>query len=536
MTTMPSNDQNTFIQNVERVIHHTNDGMEPTAALVKVAKEEQWAPEFIHRAAQAFNKSLSVARFTSGTSDKQASFPLADPHMAIEQIFNPAPPTHKVAFSLPSGQYATDDIAPPIARTSITVIDEDLAVRTYWAQQKAAGERVAMVDEQLRMDTEFQKRAFHSSLDELIAQLRPLSPFNIRKVAQNMVNAYARDGHRMVGILEKRLRVDLPGIEKRAHGFIFPKMSPYLAITGVFDCARRWAEASVARKNFQEKAAGLGSSLAAQTALRLLNPRNSINTALSSKKKVPSIDQLDPSFRNRLTALDSRRQFTNLLLYDQDLVNYDYPDVLKAYNNAVGLVPSSAGSPGMLKNLMMRDLQTGGRMDPFEMSQAADLENTLGEATRGRKQDLQAEMAAAAAAAEEDPLIPMPAVDLADLVPIDFKDLIDKRQAKHTKSREDAAAVAKTLSQEQRQEQRQATRDKATSAATAAKDKQKQVDTAMKQLKDIHGKSWSSEVATSGGVGAVQDALAAYYNMSRRKKTTSITPSQASTLKGLDFL
>ena len=61
---------------------------------------------------------------------------------------------------------------------------------------------------------------------------------------------------------------------------------------------------------------------------------------------------------NRILALVARSQFLYLLLYDKDISQYPGEEVLNAYNQSVSMVPGAADSPEILRNLMLRNLQT----------------------------------------------------------------------------------------------------------------------------------------------------------------------------------
>ncbi|MHC4617947.1 MAG: hypothetical protein ACYTEQ_09360, partial [Planctomycetota bacterium] len=74
-----------------------------------------------------------------------------------------------------------------------------------------------------------------------------------------------------------------------------------------------------------------------------------------------------------------------LALYDPDLSQYAHRDLVKAYNESVMAVPSAHRNSPILKNLMVRNLESGGVKDMFELSQEVALGKALEqqEALRG---------------------------------------------------------------------------------------------------------------------------------------------------------
>jgi hypothetical protein len=66
-----------------------------------------------------------------------------------------------------------------------------------------------------------------------------------------------------------------------------------------------------------------------------------------------------------------------LALYDEELRNYDYQDLVKAFNEAVQIAPESIDNPSVLRNLMIRNIQSSGVKDVAELTNELKLGDTL---------------------------------------------------------------------------------------------------------------------------------------------------------------
>jgi len=86
-----------------------------------------------------------------------------------------------------------------------------------------------------------------------------------------------------------------------------------------------------------------------------------------------------------------------LVLYDPDLQQYDYKALIKAYNDTVSNVPSAYKNSALLKNLMLKNLESAGQKDPFEILQEQKIEGELGKVEDRKMKELQARKAMAEA-------------------------------------------------------------------------------------------------------------------------------------------
>jgi len=395
-------EQQDLIKDVEHTIQLTHDGMSPNEALTKVASDRKMPPEMIKRAAEAFNKSKSVHVFkTAGQEDRAQPFDIVDPSVVIQNIFQP---TQKTAseFALPEGSFeAIDfDFSDKVMQKAAT--EESDAMENYHPKREPTEDELKTIDrlskqakiehqqfcdgmrEQLRMKIQEHKYAFEQSLNTVVGISQRMSDRQFEKMARRIVTGYPTTGPGLVALLSHKSRKDVPdNLQKMANHIVFRAKEPYLSIASLYEAAEKMASAEVELNMFEKKAAEpFVGSVAANTIANMLagmgmSP-DAMQDMMGSKKKSKRVEeQLDPAFYNRMKSYDAKRTFMLLALYDPDLKDYDQKSLMKAYNDSVQSVPEAYDKPSILKNLMIRNLQSSGIKDPFEIKQELEISEKL---------------------------------------------------------------------------------------------------------------------------------------------------------------
>jgi len=171
-------------------------------------------------------------------------------------------------------------------------------------------------------------------------------------------------------------------MEKTANAVVFPRLEPYLTVSRIYDAAEKMAAAEVAQRSFDKEGEGFISSLAANSLANLADePLSALGLGSTRvKKKYESIeDNLSPEHFNRMKSHDVKRTFTLLALYDDELKQYKFPELIRAYNDSVQLNPYSYKNPTVLRNLMVKNLQSAGVKDTFEIKAELDIAKLMGQ-------------------------------------------------------------------------------------------------------------------------------------------------------------
>jgi hypothetical protein len=397
MTPMSKTDESRVIKAIEDAIVLTKEGSSPNEAIEKIATQNQLGPEMIRRVAEAYNKSKSVHWMSKAASpdDRAKSFPLADPSAIIHSIY--VPKMDKAAsaepLQLPDKDFSRADVVMPMldkqasARRTATITPSSALQRF----EKYAG-MCNLLEQNMHQKVAENRREFQRSLEKAAEEILPMAPGTFRKVAQMVVNGYPDNGQMLMTILARKTRKDLPELQKTAHAVVFPRKEPYVTICRVFEYAQKIAQSQTDYTLFCKEAklgnvslkAFLGHSAGAGVS-RHLNKEDEGGFD-------PSGDALDPIFSNRLRELEAKRVLMGLILYDPDFEQYRYGDLVKSYNNAVQSVPEAFNNPVVLKNLMVKNLESSGVKDVFELKQESELSQSLGDRmSSGRQSALEEE-------------------------------------------------------------------------------------------------------------------------------------------------
>ena len=428
MNMLSPHEEKDLVSAIEQSIKLTHGGMSPNDAITKVASERQYNAPRIHRMVEAFNKSKSAYVLkTASEGDRAKPFPLADPKTVIGNIYAPQE-KEASRFELPRKGFfdgplgipfnaEMDKVASACApdRSTEPLRAEEAA--TLDRLQKQALEEQALVRDRLEktahQEVQIQKLAFEEVLEDLAQQVRPLSPRWLRKVGQKIYNGYPATGATLLKLLEKKARVEFPKFEKTANAVVFPTREPYITVSKLHDAAMDLARAEVCLNMVKE---GAGDSFSGNFAANALanwiagagaDPRQLAAMMADSKKKYRRIEEdLDPESYNRLKGIDAKRNFMMLALYEPELKGYDLTELRRAYNQAVGLNPEYYDNPEALKQAMVRNLESSGVKDPFEVKQELEIGKLMRKDRTDREESLKRDKAEKAMQSRAD--IPAP--------------------------------------------------------------------------------------------------------------------------------
>jgi hypothetical protein len=421
---LPEDLQKRLVNAIDRAVTLSARGEDPEGALVKVAEEQELTPNLIRALTTAYNKARAVHETCAGNRD----FPVADPESVIGRVYAPAAGA-KYASHMPTMQdLAESDLyAEEIARAreksaSFQEMQDREEMRNFYLSPlawKQAAAEAAQLENRMYLSV---TREWDDNLDRLtkgmmkVARtLRSLSVREREKIAHNVYNRYGAPAASLLTAIDNAYDCSLPEItEKTAHSAVFPLREPYLTIDALMEFGSEMAQsrekvAFVTREHdyhtklVQEildaseeahnlyngrmlKEAGFLDNFFANAASAQVGTTGAMGSArdlmLPEAEKMEKY--LDPAFMNRLSELDSRKQFYDLALYDTDLSSYSLKDLANAFNQTVNVFPEAASKPSYLRNLMLRNLETGGTFDPFELASISTLSKNVAEAEKIR--------------------------------------------------------------------------------------------------------------------------------------------------------
>ena len=424
MRQMTSQNEERLVKGIETAIGYTSKGMNPNDAIFKVASEGNFSAPQVDRMVQSFNKTKAVHFMKNAGEDTRSdSFPLASSDDILSRMYEPQ---QKVAsdFCLPTTSFSQADFRHGSMEKVARITDDRMSEYTEKAKQLSALTPASMdnmlrkkayavqgVAQRLDDEVALHKHAFEEALTDFVYHLAMVPDFRMKKVAQLIVNGYPTVGPRALDIARARVTRDIPDLQKTANTAILPTAEPFLSLNRTYEQAELWVGAQNRRQSFNKEARGIlgtfGANAAANTVASLGQTPESLTKMLveSKKKDKPLEETLDPVYFNRLKGIESIRSMMELGLYDTELSKYDMSDLVSSYNQSVSSVPSAYNKPEALRNLMLRNLQSAGQKDIFELKQEADLEKLYSNEIQDRAKLLREERDR-----EDLPAYTMPAV------------------------------------------------------------------------------------------------------------------------------
>jgi hypothetical protein len=364
---------------IHKVAHYNNSGLTPTDALIKVAREEQLTPTKIQRAAETFNKSKSVDHFikTAAGDDRALPFPIANAQVAINAVYTPGEKEAKIT-AIPSTDFSRMDFTKDneiekVANAAEAITVEKLpkhSIKRMIDKHASLCERFTRtVDRKVGIS----KNAFKKSIEKACEEVHKVPANQLKKVAQLIRNGYHKDNmdEHMLAVLEKGTNRKFPEVQKTANAAIFPDCEPYISLNTMKEAAFTYMRDTVAAEQMRKEAGASQDIYEAYMQSRQLGGPGQESTDVL-------LNIVDPKVIQNLEKQKARRRLMELVIHDEDISQYDINDVMRAYNSTMGSVPNALDKPTALKNLILKNLESKGRKDVFELGQEAKLNKDIG--------------------------------------------------------------------------------------------------------------------------------------------------------------
>jgi hypothetical protein len=380
MKILSPNDERRLADAIERAITLTNAGEDPTVAMSKVAREEQFTPPMVRRVVGVFNKSLAVHRLRSTPSaQRKDEFPLADAETVISGMY-----PDKVAFAkeaaaerkpcrLPTQLFTKVNTTLPTAEFEkvASVIDEfqapTMSIDSALNKINKLDAAATRVRRRLAERQRYSRVSMLDALDKVAAELRYMPKEAKQQVAQLVVNGYAKTGRQFLELLRGEYRQDLPEVAPTARAAVFPNEPVFHKIAEAHQQAMAYAAADRESECFEKCAVDFIDAFTN-------NVRSAVGATTGAVKGDSAKTRITPETHNALQEVDARRTFMDLALYDKDLQPYELPALIGAYNSAVQSVPEAMSQPGLLKPLMLQRINSGNVVDTFQLGQEQALQ------------------------------------------------------------------------------------------------------------------------------------------------------------------
>ena len=381
------------VRSIETIIDESRH--RPGEDLNKIASDvfatQNFTPELVKRACEAYNKSKSVYMLSKLSSDSRANdFPLIDPQNVVERLYFPK--EAQETLQIPTADFSTKvdferAMAQGISKTAGEKTAEEAlpAGDRSWSQDRALRKAELHLNkslENMESKCEIHKLASMDAMHKAIESMERMTPKQLTKAAHIIVNKYGDDGARFLRIAAATLDKQLP-LEKTASAVVLPLEEPYTSIDTMISEAREHAQlrgilAKTAvsmegiDRGFRAGTNFVGGGLegALRGAGKSLDPmiefaKTPLYSEMIKEHKPPKYEEvMDPVLTNQLKQVESTQTFVDVAS-DDFIKNYPIQDITEAYNNTVSVMPEmqSPKYQPWLKALVKQQLVQGNVFD-----------------------------------------------------------------------------------------------------------------------------------------------------------------------------
>lgn len=430
---MDSRREQELMSAVADAISIAKQGIDPSDALARTARERDLNPDEICRAVEGYNKSKAVYEQgkQAAAGGGEGIFPIADARRVLRQVWpdlgvqkSALGGTPRPAFRLPST--VEEPVRPTLVMDKRAAVEE-LDVPDTFAMPQTDSGAFRLLDQYTGLCTAYDSRLMQKvaglranaekQIESFFAICQRMPPHMLKTAAQCMVNAGIPLAIDLFPFIEKTTGVPVTKLAKTANAAILPLREPYVTMNQINDTIAQLSAAEDDVRFFRKQAAAQAGGMLSRVIASAVGSvagselgqtigsaegRSDVGNEETNKAEMEDAMRedkvLDPVFVNQLRGIDAKRGFMSLALYDPDLSKYPYRDLVKAYNDSVQTVPSAVNNSFVLRNLMANNLATGGRTDMFGMGQMAklDQDTVKTEAQRQKFRDEEAKQSAEA--------------------------------------------------------------------------------------------------------------------------------------------
>lgn len=405
-----------IIRSVSRACAAVKDLGSPTEAVIKIAREEGLGPDMIRLVCYGYNTGASAhyREKEGSTLERFADFPLADPERVIEKLYPSRIVSEKAAGVGVSLEWKLPPRQTPVAKPSLLTkaasigppceepvpLEEMSPTQRDWAWlQKSSAEQQA--EHSRRREKEQQRAKLSAAQDDLRVKLAALVDYYKQsfvdvaagELAFALRETEGRAGRHLIGCLQNRCH------DKQAS---FQPVAPRRAVD--------WSRAPYSLAKQALDAAAVAASLqptpepppAKPLSPSVLSGREQIKfsasvvpftlgsaagrilgNSFSSDNRDKKVDKMvsdltDPQHEQELRRIQTEAMLQDLLDNDEVVSGYDPESVYTAFNEIASATPRVASQAAMLRPILRKHLTQGG-IEPFEASELAGLERTIGQ-------------------------------------------------------------------------------------------------------------------------------------------------------------
>ena len=396
-----SDNKEKLVSLINKTASLVNSGVDPTDALVKVASEGEYPPDYVLRAAEAYNGAAHLAYFKSASLDERGnSFLLVDGQEALNRIVNSVDPGNKVAEHVGLSYLSEEQ----------SFFDTDMDDSFVFGQQKKAAapdfyelqKVAASLDKRERLNIEVLKGRYNSACDSLADGIRKFqektaSVSTHRKThwAREMLEKHGSDASAIISLATNVSPDDCVKLAEDRIGFFSLGLQEIGSLDSLVQANNqtnhlysKLAQAehdhyvnSIERSNLLNKAAGLSLPITEPLESKLKNVITSEGDSEAAHQGALE-SLLDPEFVDQVNRIDNVMLVHKLMRTDPIIGSRKPNEIEQAVSEIYSIATSAAKSEPLLRSMLRRRLEAGQQIDDFSLNQMLSMEEKIRNAKR----------------------------------------------------------------------------------------------------------------------------------------------------------
>ena len=391
---------------VSKVADYVKQGYAPTEALTKAASDGNYQPDYILRAAEAYNGAAHLAHFKAAARDERGnSFPLADGHEAVNTIMNKVASKHQkiefdaLAYTKESNSYF--DSAPD---DSFLFIEKQAAAPSIDVLIKQAG----VLENQENLNIANTRLAYNQACESLANSIHVFRE-KTASITEHRRTHWAREllerhGKQALDVISLATGITGEACTKLADQRIgyFSLGTEYL--DGLDSIVRNYNQVSmlneklaqaehdhyvnkVERENLLNIACGYKKAFNPLAAIKDVVETNPFlePSAVPEEKKlqIRALEALaDPKFFAQNKSIDKAMLMHELLKEDEIISKHPAKDINNALAEIYAIAPTAATYKPLMRAMLRKRLETGEQIDDFSLNQMINMDKNMRENTR----------------------------------------------------------------------------------------------------------------------------------------------------------
>jgi len=401
---MSKKDQMKVARSVEEAIELSNEGLDPSTAIAKVAAANDYNSEVIKRMCEAFNSSKLLAVYKQAEGPARAgSVSTAHPDEVIRQVFGDKPTPREKSSTLKAASYINP--LKPLGRTYL----KPVPVMEKAAEEKTKEERV-LGDRNLackkaadsldvyRIELDELRREKYAAAEKYKRALGAIYDFfksrpgNIQKYAEyegKIASKFGENGWKFMTIVHKTL--DVPNVKRAssrpARIYDSSKAEPFCYVQDGLDALRSAVDVVEKIASVEAEKEALYNEVFPKAAafpadVETISKRVKVPTELAKayipqKEKPMDLGVELPGLEAVKMQANAELALYDMMQNDEVISKYQPKEVTDVMNQILQFSPWIAYNPMGMRAILRKALEQGGTLESYDIKQEIDAGRAL---------------------------------------------------------------------------------------------------------------------------------------------------------------